>query len=123
MFHHYMLAVTTYAQHHRFLGLDWSYLTILGMFGNTIFATRFLVQWIASEEKGESVIPLTFWYWSIGGSIIMCAYWIVERNPVGILGYLPNTLIYMRNLQLIKQHKLALTAAAPSQTPREESKL
>ena len=117
-----LIAVTWIAKPSRVLGLDWSYLTLLGLIGNAIFSMRFMVQWIASEKKGESVIPLSFWYWSIGGSVIMCFYWIFERNPVGILGYLPNTIIYMRNLHLIKQRKLALTAAAPSQRPREEIK-
>ena len=49
---------------------------------------RFLVQWIASERQGESVIPVSFWYWSIGGSVIMCVYFIFKRDPVGILAYL-----------------------------------
>ena len=50
---------------------------------------RFLVQWIASERQGESVIPVSFWYWSIAGSVIMCLYFIFKRDPVGILAYLP----------------------------------
>jgi lipid-A-disaccharide synthase-like uncharacterized protein len=80
---------------------------------------RFLVQWIASERQGESVIPVSFWYWSIFGSVIMCLYFIFKRDPVGILAYLPNSLIYIRNLMLIRKGKSAATAAAPSQHPRE----
>jgi lipid-A-disaccharide synthase-like uncharacterized protein len=116
-----MLAATWFAQPHRVWGLDWSYLTIFGFVGNAVFSTRFLVQWIASEKRGESVIPLSFWYWSIGGSVIMCAYFICQRDPVGILAYLPNSLIYFRNLHLIQQRKFAPTAAAPNQRPREET--
>jgi lipid-A-disaccharide synthase-like uncharacterized protein len=91
-----ILAVTWVGKEYRFASLDWSYLVVLGM----IFSMRFLVQWIASERQGESVIPISFWYWSIAGSIIMCLYFIFRRDPVGILAYLPNSLIYIRNLAL-----------------------
>lgn len=116
-----MLAVTVVGEQHRFFGLDWSYLSILGFIGNAVFSMRFLAQWIASEKRGESVIPLSFWYWSIGGSMIMGLYFIFRRDPVGILAYLPNSFIYLRNLQLIRKKKLAATAAANSQQPVEES--
>jgi len=112
-----VLAVTWLAKEHRILGLDWSYLTILGFAGNALFSTRFLIQWIASEKKGKSVIPDSFWYWSIAGSIIMCIYWIMERSPVGILAYLPNSFIYVRNLHLIKKHTQAATTPAPTNVP------
>jgi len=113
------IAVTWFGQEHRVLGLDWSYLVILGLIGNLTFSMRFIVQWLASERKGESVIPVSFWYWSIGGSVIMCFYFIFRRDPVGILAYLPNSIIYIRNLMLIRKRKLAYTAATPSQHPRE----
>ena len=92
---------------------------VLGFFGNALFSMRFLVQWVASERQGESVIPISFWYWSIAGSVLMCIYFIFRRDPVGILAYLPNSLIYIRNLMLIKKGKSAPTAAASSQHPRE----
>src|SRR5881409_3469975 len=111
-----IIAVTWVGKEYRFLGLDWSYLMVLGFIGNAIFSMRFLVQWVASERQGESVIPVSFWYWSIGGSVIMCLYFIFKRDPVGILAYLPNSMIYIRNLILIRKRKFALTAAAPSQS-------
>src|SRR6266404_9636131 len=114
-----IFAAALIGQEHRVWGLDWSYLTLLGLIGNVIFSTRFLVQWMASERKGQSVIPVSFWYWSIFGSIVMCFYFIFKRDPVGILAYLPYSLIYIRNLMLIRKRKFALTAAAPSQKPRE----
>jgi len=92
---------------------------VLGFIGNATFSMRFLVQWLASERQGESVIPVSFWYWSIAGSVIMCFYFIFRRDPVGILAYLPNSLIYIRNLMLIRKRQFAPTAAAPSQKPRE----
>lgn len=119
MCYHFALAVTWFGQEHRLFGLNWSYLTILGLLGNFVFSTRFLMQWIASEKKGNSVIPVSFWYWSIAGSVIMCAYWIMERSPVGILSYLPNSFIYMRNLHLIKKHTHAATPSI--QAPNKEN--
>ncbi len=111
-------APTWFGQEHRFLGLDWSYLTILGFVGNAVFSTRFLVQWIASERKGESVVPTSFWHWSIAGSVVMCVYWIMQREPVGILAYLPNTFVYMRNLHLIRRKQRAVSAAVvPNDRP------
>ena len=115
-----VIAVTWFGQEHRVFGLDWNYLVIIGLIGNATFSMRFLVQWLASERRGESVIPVSFWYWSIAGSIIMCFYFISRRDPVGILAYLPNSAIYIRNLMLIRKRKLAYTAATSSQHPREE---
>jgi len=48
-------------------------------------------------------VPVSFWYYSILGTIFMAFYFILERDPVGILAYLPNTAIYVRNLQLIRR--------------------
>jgi lipid-A-disaccharide synthase-like uncharacterized protein len=104
---------TWFGREHRYLGLDWSYLKILGFIGNAVFATRFLVQWLASERAGKSVVPVSFWHWSIIGSLIMCVYWIMEREPVGILAYLPNSFIYIRNLHLIKKQQVTGTVADP----------
>src|ERR1043166_789134 len=106
-----LIAITWIGKEYRFVGLDWSYLMVLGFIGNALFSMRFLVQWIASERQGESVIPVSFWYWSIAGSVLMCVYFIFRRDPVGILAYLPNSLIYIRNLVLIRKRKFAFTAA------------
>ena len=115
----FFIAVTWFGQEHRFLGLDWNYLVILGLVGNLTFSMRFIVQWLASEKRGDSVIPISFWYWSIGGSIIMFLYFLFRRDPVGVIAYFPNSIIYIRNLMLIRKRKLAYTAASPSQHPRE----
>src|SRR6266511_757852 len=110
-----IIAITWIGKEYRFLGLDWSYLVVLGLIGNAIFSMRFLVQWVASERQGESIIPVSFWYWSIGGSVMMCLYFIFKRDPVGILAYLPNSMIYIRTLMLIRKGGSPPTAAAPSQ--------
>lgn len=111
-------AVTWIGQEHRFLGLDWSYLTLLGLMGNAIFSTRFLLQWVASERQGRSVIPVSFWYWSILGSVVLSFYFIFKREPVGILATLPNSFIYLRNLQLIKKQQIAAGNVTAVETPR-----
>ena len=118
--HDFVLAVTSIGQEHRFMGLDWSWLDLLGLTGQVIFSVRFITQWIESERKGISYIPVSFWFWSIAGSLVLTVYWIFKRSPIGILATLPNTLIYPRNLQLIRRQKLAPTAAVPSQRPVEE---
>ncbi len=93
-------------QEHRVFGLEWSCLTLLGLTGNAIFSSRFILQWVASEREKRSVIPVSFWWLSIAGSIILCVYFMFRRDPVGILATLPNLFIYLRNLHLIKRHQL-----------------
>lgn len=78
---------------------------IIGFAGQALFFGRFLVQWIASERKGESVIPVLFWYFSLGGGIILLSYAIHQRDPVFILGQSGGALIYIRNLVLIYRKK------------------
>ncbi len=84
--------------------LDALWLTV-GLLGQLMFTARFLVQWWASEKAGRSVVPLAFWYFSILGSLIVLAYGIHKLDPVIIIGQLPGTVIYARNLWLIRQEK------------------
>ena len=93
-------------------GLEWGPFVVVGLLGNAAFSVRFLVQWMASERRRESVIPVAFWYWSIGGTLLMLAYFVERRDPVGILAYLPNTAIYLRNLHFIRL-KAAAGGGAP----------
>ena len=90
----------------------WLYL--LGFAGQSLFAFRFLVQWVASERKGESVIPIYFWYLSLIGSLILLAYAIFRRDPVFILGQSTGFLVYTRNLMLIYRKRAASQDLAPS---------
>jgi len=78
---------------------------ILGFFGQFLFFMRFLVQWIASEIKKKSVIPISFWYFSLGGSLVLLIYAIHRNDPVFILGQSLGFIIYTRNLVLISRHK------------------
>ncbi len=78
---------------------------VVGYIGQMLFIARFAVQWVASEREGRSIIPLSFWYLSIAGAILLSAYAIYRRDPVFILGQGPNVLIYIRNLMLIAKEK------------------
>ena len=79
--------------------------TLIGLFGQTLFMMRFIVQWIASERAKKSVIPDIFWYFSLGGGLIVLAYAFHKREPVFILGQLPGVIVYSRNLWFIHKHK------------------
>ena len=74
---------------------------ILGLFAQFLFFLRFFVQWIVSEKKGQSTIPVSFWYLSIGGSVLLLIYSIYRKDIVFILGQSVGSFIYMRNLILI----------------------
>ena len=78
---------------------------IIGFVGQGLFASRFIVQWIYSEKKGESSIPIVFWYLSIFGGIGLLTYAIFRKDPVIILGQLFGIFIYLRNLILIYNKK------------------
>ncbi|MCR8724319.1 lipid-A-disaccharide synthase N-terminal domain-containing protein [Frigidibacter sp. ROC022] len=79
----------------------------LGLFGQLLFMGRFLVQWIASERARKSVVPVLFWYFSIGGGVILFAYALYRRDPVFILGQSMGLFIYARNLWLIRAERRA----------------
>jgi len=85
---------------------------VIGFAGQAVFGCRFLVQWIASERAGRSYIPVVFWYISILGSIFLCSYAIRRGDPVFILGFSLNTIVYTRNLMLIGKEKRALATEA-----------
>ena len=78
---------------------------IIGFLGQGLFASRFIIQWIYSEKKGVSSIPLIFWYLSIFGGIGLLTYAIFRKDPVIILGQLFGIFIYLRNLILIYRKK------------------
>ena len=77
----------------------------IGFIGQGLFASRFIVQWIYSEKKGESYIPIIFWYLSIFGGIGLLTYAIFRKDPVIIVGQLFGIFIYLRNLILIYKKK------------------
>ncbi len=88
----------------RWLGAESQFELIwifVGLGGQVLFTMRFLIQWLASEKARRSVIPVSFWYFSIGGAAILLAYAIHRADPVFILGQALGFGIYARNLYFI----------------------
>jgi len=75
---------------------------VIGFVGQLLFFTRFLVQWIASERNKKSVVPISFWLFSLGGALILLTYAIHRQDPVFIAGQSLGFVIYTRNLILLR---------------------
>lgn len=77
----------------------------VGLVGQLLFSARFMVQWIASERAGRSVVPVAFWFFSLLGGIVLLGYAIYRADPVFIIGQSLGTFIYLRNLVLIARER------------------
>ena len=75
--------------------------TIVGFAGQALFSGRFIAQWIVSEWRRRSVVPVAFWYFSLAGGGVLLTYAIYREDPVFIVGQGAGLLIYSRNLYLI----------------------
>lgn len=82
----------------------------IGFLGQLLFTSRFLVQWIVSERRRESVIPVAFWWFSLAGGVTLLSYAVWRHDPVFILGQATGLVVYARNLALI--HAKGREAAA-----------
>ena len=78
---------------------------LFGFFGQFVFAMRFIIQWIVSEKKKESIVPVSFWYLSICGGVILLIYAIYKNDPVFMIGQATGLIVYARNLMLITKKK------------------
>lgn len=83
-------------------GIAW---VSLGLLGQLIFTGRMLVQWIASERSKRSVIPVAFWWMSLGGAVMLVIYFVWRRDIVGVVGQGTGLFIYARNLMLIRRSR------------------
>ena len=83
----------------------------IGFLGQAFFSMRIIVQWLASEKRKESVIPVAFWFFSVGGGVTLFAYALHRRDPVFMIGEAAGTLIYLRNLYLIWRKYRPLVSA------------
>jgi len=78
---------------------------IVGFIGQIMFSMRFLIQWFVSEKKKKSVIPISFWYFSIAGGVLLLSYATFRKDPVFMLGQSVGVVIYLRNLYLIHKKR------------------
>ena len=92
----------------------------IGLAGQLTFGARFLVQWIVSERRGKSVIPLAFWWLSLGGGVILLAYALHRRDPVFILGQAFGLIVYVRNVVLIRGRRARLRSLQQTHAGRAE---
>lgn len=74
-----------------------------GFLGQMLFTARFLVQWIASERSGRSIVPHAFWWLSLSGGGALLAYAIWRGDPVFVIGQGAGLIVYIRNLALIQR--------------------
>lgn len=84
---------------------------LIGLVGQMLFFMRFFVQWIASERRGESVIPTAFWYFSLSGGLVLLAYALWRQDPIFIMGQATGLVIYGRNLYFVTNPKRDQPAA------------
>jgi len=94
-----------------------AWLTV-GFSAQLMFSMRFIVQWIASERARRSIVPETFWYFSMLGGVMLFAYAIYRLDPVFMLGQGMGLVIYSRNIYFIRTHRKSEANAAATTAPR-----
>ncbi len=87
---------------------------VLGLLGQAMFSARFLIQWIASERRKQSVMPTAFWWFSLAGGLCLLVYATFRADPVFILGQSAGMIVYFRNLVLLRRRRLAERTGAVS---------
>ena len=90
---------------HDVFVIQFSWWVALGFVAQALFSMRFLVQWIASERAGRSIIPTAFWVFSIGGGVLLFAYSLYRKDPVFIAGQGLGLFIYLRNLYFVLRER------------------
>ena len=96
-------AVGAYLQNVFVTKLSWW--VLLGYAGQALFTMRFVVQWIATERARKSVIPVAFWFFSIGGGLLLFGYALYISDPVFILGQGFGVFVYLRNLYFVYRER------------------
>ena len=103
-------AVGAYLVDVFFTRLDWW--IALGVVAQLLFTARFVVQWIASERAGHSVIPMAFWIFSIFGGLLLLVYALYRKDAVFIAGQAFGVFVYLRNLYFVMRDRKAAAAAS-----------
>ena len=96
-------AVGDYLYNVFVIKLTW--LVMVGYIGQALFTMRFVVQWIATERAKKSVIPVAFWFFSIGGGLLLFVYALMVKDPVFIIGQGFGVFVYLRNLYFVYREK------------------
>ncbi len=78
---------------------------VIGFLGQVLFTLRFIVQWLASERKRDSVVPVGFWWLSLMGGAALLSYAVFRRDPVIVVGQATGLVVYVRNLMLVSKAK------------------
>jgi lipid-A-disaccharide synthase-like uncharacterized protein len=99
---------------------SWDFWVAFGLAGQLLFGSRFIVQWIASERKKASHIPLAFWYLSLSGGIVTTMYAIHRKDPVFLIGQGAGLVVYVRNLMLIYRHRAHPESPNPAPLDRTD---
>ncbi len=93
----------------------------IGFLGQALFSARFILQWIVSERRRQSVTPVAFWYFSLAGGVILLAYAIHRRDTVFIVGQAMGLVVYVRNLMLITKPGAGVRSDAAEQPPAADA--
>ncbi len=93
----------------------------MGLFGQILFTGRMVVQWIASEKQGKSVVPPLFWWMSLIGSLLLLVYFLWRKDPVGLLGQAFGSFIYLKNILWIMEGKRPSQMAETGETVSENT--
>ena len=91
----------------RFLGIEWHVWKVVGWIGNGVFFSRFFVQWIATEKRKQVTVPISFWWLSLIGSILLLLYGIRQKDSVFIFAYAFTWIPYIRNIVIHYRNKAA----------------
>jgi lipid-A-disaccharide synthase-like uncharacterized protein len=102
-------AVGAYLHEVFVIHLDWW--VLLGFAAQAFFTMRFVVQWIASERAGRSIVPVAFWWFSIVGGILLLLYALYRKDPVFIAGQAFGVFVYVRNLYFVMREQRGGTPA------------
>ena len=79
----------------------WTFWIIVGFLGQAFFTARFVVQWLVSERRRDSIVPVAFWWLSLMGGTALLCYAAWRRDPVIIVGQAIGLVVYVRNLMLV----------------------
>jgi lipid-A-disaccharide synthase-like uncharacterized protein len=82
---------------------DSAWWTVIGLAGNAIFSSRFIIQWLYSEKKKSLHVPPIFWHLSFWGSVLSLVYaFHIDKLPI-LLSFIFLPFLYARNLTLLKR--------------------